>query len=85
MTPFELSVCAELFSEKQKNDQESDLFLAYVNAYWQRVETLKPFDELMGRESAPKIMTAEEMLRNVMGLHQEHGGVTEDPTLEERG
>ncbi|SEN19303.1 hypothetical protein [Paenibacillus sp. OV219] len=84
MTPFELSVCAELNRETAKDKEESDLFLAYINAYWQRVETLKPFNELMGKESTPKQMTAEEMLMNVMGYHSSVGGVT-DPILEERG
>lgn len=77
MTPFELNMCALLFAEKVQGDQESDLFLSYINAYWQRIETLKSFDEMLGKEKEPKAMTEEEMLAKVMGLHSKMGGTTE--------
>lgn len=85
MTPFELSVCAELNREKSKDKEETDLFMAYINAYWQRVETLKPFNELIGKESAPAVMSVEQMMMNVMSFNSANGGTVIDPSLEERG
>lgn len=77
MTPLELNLCATAYSEKAKNDQEADMFYSYVNAYWQRVEKLKSFDEMIGKEKETKVMSAEEMLASVMGIHAEMGGTTE--------
>lgn len=76
MTPYELSVCAELFADKLKGDQENDLFLAYINAYWQRVETLKSFDEMMGKEKQQQKMNDDQMLAKVMELNNMFGGTT---------
>ena len=78
MTPFELSACATLFSDKLKNDQETEMFYSYINAYWQRVETLKSFDDMIGKEKQVKVMSSEEMFSKVMGLHSAMGGVTSD-------
>lgn len=75
MTPFELNVCVETFTEKLKNEQETEMFYAYLGAYWQRVETLKSFNEMIGKETEQKQMTAEEMLTKVMGFNSELGGV----------
>lgn len=74
MTPLELNLCAESVTDKIKNDQESEMFYSYINAYWQRVETLKSFDEMIGKK---KVMSAEEMLAQVMGFNAEMGGKTE--------
>ena len=76
MTPFELSICAEVFSESIKNDQETELFLAYINAYWQRVETLKSFEDMIGKEKKQKKMNEDEMLAKVMELNSMFGGST---------
>jgi hypothetical protein len=77
MTPLELNQCASVVAEKTKNDQESELFYSYVNAYWQRVETLKSFDDMIGKPKETKVMSADEMLANVMGIHSELDGTTE--------
>ena len=78
MTPFELNLCASATAEKLKNDQESELFYSYVNAYWQRVETLKSFEDMIGKERKAKAMSPEEMLAKVMGIHAEMGGITQE-------
>lgn len=77
MTPAELTFSASAFNEKMKNDQESEMFYSYINAYWQRVEKLKSFDEMIGKEKEVKIMSADEMMSKLMGLHNDLGGVTE--------
>ncbi|KRE33429.1 hypothetical protein ASG85_14275 [Paenibacillus sp. Soil724D2] len=77
LTPAELSVCAAVFTETLKNDQETEMFYSYINAYWQRVETLKSFDEMLGKPKQEKVMSAEEMLSKVMGIHADMGGATE--------
>jgi hypothetical protein len=77
MTPLDLNLCAQACADKAKNDQESEMFYSYINAYWQRVETLKSFDEMLGRPKEVKVMTPDEMLATVMGIHNELGGTTE--------
>lgn len=76
LTPFELSVHAELYTDKQKHDQESELFLSYINAYWQRVEKLERFDDLIGKERPQKQMNEDEMLAKIMDLNKMFGGAT---------
>jgi hypothetical protein len=87
MTPFELGVCAELFSEQIKSDQENDLFLAYINAYWQRVDPLKSFGDMIGKKREAVKMDDQAMLAKAMQLNAMFGGTTQKdvPILEERG
>lgn len=82
MTPAELSVCAEVYGEQQKVEYEQSLFFAHVNAYWQRVDSLKPFNEIMEegkarQEREEKKMSDMEMLVNVTQLNALFGGNVE--------
>lgn len=72
LTPFELNQCAEINNEKNEND----LFLQYINAYWHRVDPLKSFEEMMGREKKSQGMSEEEMLAKVADLNHMFGGAT---------
>lgn len=77
MTPLELNLCVTAFADKSKNDQESELFYSYINAYWQRIEKLQSFNDMIGKPKEEKVMSADEMLANIIGIHSEMGGTTE--------
>jgi hypothetical protein len=74
MTPLELSTHAELFTDKLKQDQEKELFYSYINAYWQRVERLERFEDIVGKEKQQKKMSEDEMLAKVKELNEMFGG-----------
>lgn len=78
MTPAELNLCIEVYVEKNKLETEDKLFGQWINAYWQRVETLKPFkEEIKSNDEKPKGMTPEEMFGNVLKLNAEMNGTVE--------
>lgn len=69
---------ADVFTEKVEQENNEKLMLAWINAYWQRVEKLEPFETFIKKkeETAPKSMTTEEMLLKVYELNARMGGVT---------
>lgn len=77
MTPLELNICVEVFSEDQKRKAEDNLQLEYMNAYWQRVENLKSFNEMINKKVEEKKMTNTEMLANVHKLNALFKGTVE--------
>jgi hypothetical protein len=69
MTPYELTLHAEIYQEKQKFDQEERLSLVWMGEYFHRVEKLPTLNEILGKKEEMKEMSAEEMLANVMQLN----------------
>jgi hypothetical protein len=86
MTPYELGLCIESYSEELKQETESKYRIAHATAYWHRVETLKSFNEEWQEEKdeKDKEMSMEQMLANVMKLNAEmNGQVIEENTTTE--
>lgn len=87
MTPHELSLCIEAYGEELQRETETRYRIAHATAYWQRVETLKPFDEEYSNdiEQQDKTMSPEQMLANVMKLNADMNGtvIQENTTTEQ--
>jgi hypothetical protein len=74
MTPNELNMCVEIYAEKTKQESDAKLQLEWVNAYWQRIEILKPFEEMIQQPKEEKKMSDNEMLANAHRLNALFGG-----------
>jgi hypothetical protein len=77
MTPNELNLCIQAFNEDQRIQNEEKLTLAYLGAYWFRVDKLPSLNRILGKETVKKKMTDEEMFQQVMKLNAMFGGTTE--------
>jgi hypothetical protein len=79
MTPYELSVFARVFNEKQKHEQEEKLTLVWLGENLHRAKKLPTLDKLLGKGSTPvkKHMTDDEMLEMVKKLNAQFGGSVE--------
>lgn len=79
MTPNELNMSIEVYSENLKISSEEKLHLEWVNAYWQRIDVLKSFSEMIGKndEQKEKVMSDLEMLTNAHKLNELFGGSVE--------
>ncbi|RSD21078.1 hypothetical protein [Mesobacillus subterraneus] len=74
MTPHELNLCIHAFNEDQKIQSEDKLTIAYMNAYWHRVEKLPSLKQVLGQEPVKKKMTDKEMFNWVKALNAMLGG-----------
>lgn len=90
MTPAELNIYAEVYSEKQKNDFKERLSLEYYNAFWtiqwlgkksqQPKELNKILEEFDKPQKEKKAMTDKQMLAQVKALNAMFGGEIIDKT-----
>ncbi len=81
MTPYELNIYAEAYFEKQKNEFKEKITLEYWNAMWtiqwlgKKSQHPKPLKEILDTIDKPKkIMSDEDMLKQVMVLNKLFGG-----------
>lgn len=81
MTPYELNLKAKDYQEKQKNDFKEKLSLEYYNAMWviqwlgKKSQQPKPLDKILDSlYKEKKIMTEDEMLKQVIVLNSVLGG-----------
>lgn len=78
MTPYELSLFARIYNEKQQRDNEEKLTLVWLGEYWHRVKKLPSLNEALGKKDEPKKqMTDDEMLEMVRKLNAKFGGSVE--------
>lgn len=77
MTPYELSIYAEVFAEKKQIKQEEKITLVLMGEYFHRMEKLPRFKDVLGKKEKTKEMTADEMLQNVMQLNGALGGTVQ--------
>jgi hypothetical protein len=78
MTPYELSLFARIYNEKQQRDNEEKLTLVWLGEYWHRLKKLPTMNEALGRKDEPKQpMTDDEMLETVKKLNAKFGGIVE--------
>lgn len=77
MTPRELNEEIEVFTTKNKNEFKQQVTIAYYNAYFQRVKQMPKLEDVMSDidRSYKKVMTEEEILKEIQKLHRMFGGV----------
>jgi hypothetical protein len=73
MTPYQLTLVINDFAEKQKQESEERLTLAYMTAYWQRIKRMPSLDSIIKKEVEQK---PETMLEEIMKLNTMFGGGT---------
>ena len=87
MTPYELNIYAQTYSEKQQEEMKEKITLAYLNSMWtiqwlgKRHQQPKPLKEILkniGREK--KRMTDEQMFNQVKVLNAVFGGEVKRPS-----
>jgi hypothetical protein len=78
MTPYELSVYAEVFQEKKATELEEQLTLVWLGEYYHRLKKLPSLKELLSKvkEKEDTKMSDDEMLRVVTMLNKQFKGKT---------
>ena len=75
MTPRELCVYVDAYTERVKNEQDNMMIYAYMGAYLGRVKKMPQLKEFIDRkESKPK--TAEDILEEIRRMNASFGGNT---------
>ena len=73
MTPYQLTLAINDFAEKQKQEGEEKLTLAYMTAYWQRIKRMPTLNSIIKKEVEQE---PEQMLDEVKKLNTMFGGGT---------
>lgn len=81
MTPKEFRLYGEVFTEKTEQKGQEKMMLAWMGAYWQRVEKLEPLENYLKKNEPEnlKSMSTEDMLVKVMELNVKMGGTVVKP------
>lgn len=80
MTPLELNLVAENYFKKERKAYEERVTLAYTNAMWtiqwlgKKPQHPRPLHEILGIKKEKKIMTDDEMFKQVQILNSMFGG-----------
>ena len=78
MTPGEFAIIEEAYIEKQKQDEEDRITLAYMTALWAAQwfskKPPKSLREILGRTKPKKQMTDEQIFNVVKALNLALGG-----------
>jgi hypothetical protein len=73
-TPYEANLILQAAQDRQKQEQDERITLAYIQAYWTALWMAgkKPpsLDSILGREEQPDGMTDEQMFSVVKALHK---------------
>lgn len=80
MTPYELNLYAEAYSEKEEASAKEKVILVWLGEHYHRVKKLpslkKALQEFFGKEN--QFMTDEEMLAMAKSLNAQFGGSFEE-------
>lgn len=74
ITPYELSIFAESYLERKEIESEERILQAYLTALWSRTKKMPNINKILKREKENKVMTDDEMLKQVMKLNALFGG-----------
>lgn len=77
MTPHELNIAADIYKIQFERNDERLLHQAYANAYWQRVNVLKSFNEMIGKtdDQEKEKMSTDQMYNKMLELNSFFGGI----------
>lgn len=79
MTPYELMIYIEAFSEREESRMQEALTLVWLGEYYHRIKRLPALKgELKKMSSHDQIMTDDEMLEMVKTLNAQFGGTFEE-------
>lgn len=76
MTPHELNLHIEAYSERLRQEQNDGITLAYLGAYWNRVKRMPGLNNILGKTEKKIEQTPEQMLAAVKAMHAAMGGET---------
>jgi hypothetical protein len=79
MTPHELNMMIEEWSEREKKTDRRHVEAAYLSAYYNRVKKMPSYDKVFNntsKEEKQKQQTAADMLAEVKRLNKALGGTT---------
>jgi hypothetical protein len=76
LTPLEFELMVNAYTEKISQEQEDNLVMTWLGAYWQRVEKLPSLKKVLGKDQVKKQPTAEEMFEEIKRMHSSMGGKT---------
>jgi hypothetical protein len=80
MTPYELNLCAEAYTEKEDKKSKEEITYLWLSEYYHRQKKLPPLkkvlQELFGSKGR-KQMSDEAMLEMVKQLNAQFGGIEE--------
>lgn len=80
MTPYQLSLYADVYKKKKEEESKNEISLAYINALWtaqwfgKKNNHPKPLNEILNNKKSKEIMTDEQMLQHVKMLNAMLGG-----------
>jgi hypothetical protein len=76
MTPYELTIHTEIFTEKEKQNYEDRVTIAYIGEWFHRQDKLEIsiLNKMLGKEEQTKEMSDDEMLETVNKLNALFGG-----------
>jgi len=73
LTPAELNIYIECYTQNKQNDFKEQITVAYYNAYFHRVKTMPKLKDFLGK-IGKKEMTDDEMYQKIIGLNKLFGG-----------
>lgn len=76
LTPRELGIYIDAYIDRVKQDEESNMFYAYMGAYLQRVKNMPPLSKFLKKEEKQKEQTPEEILEELKKFNASLGGKT---------
>jgi hypothetical protein len=76
LTPSELNIIIEVYTQKQKDKYKNNVTFAYYNAWFQRAKNMPKLDEILEKIDKPKKkeMTDDDIFETVKRLHAKFGG-----------
>ena len=77
LTPQELNIIIEIYSQKHKESYKEKITVAFYNAYFQRVQKMPKLENILNNidnAGKKKEMSDEEMFRTIKKFAVEFGG-----------
>lgn len=83
MTPYELNLAAEVYTEKLEQEQEEKVTLVWLGEYYHRIKKLPALKDVLKKNTTKTAMSDKEMLAKAKMLNQLFGG--KEITLKKEG
>lgn len=73
LTPAELNIIIEVYTDKNKQDFKESITVAYYNAYFQRVKKMPDLEAFLEKLDGKEEMSDEQMFRAIKKMCKEMG------------